>query len=901
MTPVAETKTSVGLKAKLLVSMMIAGILPLFMGMILSYIQGNKSIRNIIGSNFETLARETANKVDFAVDREISKNRQTALRPDLIRWVEQQTAAFKEADPAKIESGFIGSSLESKEATIQSVIENSGTEALVSFLTEANSESTRALFVTDTKGILIASVNNYPPIVDNRGGVMEKVLERGVYLSNIYRDKKLDDYVFELVLPIFSERKKDVEDVEPQDRKPLGLLHRVYSAKEYFAIVLESIRFGDTGHVMLIDGKGVVIDCPILPTGFQIPEKQVVQAVTLPATGWVVTQGNGHGSNEESIIGFSPLFKSDVLLEDSSGVHWHMFAWQASEELFAPTRKLLVWNSTAAVFGVVLIILIGTYAANKIIRPVRKLQTALASIGQSSATDNPDNIPKAEEVRVDANDEIGELAKAFNKMSQDLKTIRVSELKHLSEMEELLMNLAESETRITTVMNNVVDGIITIDDHGIIESFNPAAERIFGYKADEVKGKNVSLLMPEPDKSKHDEYLKNYLKTGEAKIIGFGREVVAQRKDGSTFHMDLAVGEMTLGGRRLFVGVMRDITQRISMERDLRKLSRAVEQSPSSVMITDAMGNIEYVNPNFVETSGYSYEEALGKKPSILKSGVHPPKFYQILWETILSGKEWRKEFCNRKKNGELYWELQSISPLRDADGNITHFLALKIDDTERKRAEEKLKVYTSKLERSNTIKDSLIEELQELKKKLEVSAKTDPLTGLANRRGMIEKVEYERFRFNRNKKAFAFVISDIDHFKKVNDTYGHDAGDFVLRHVAHHFKDFSRKQDVVCRWGGEEFLMLLPETDLNGAILLAEKFRARIEKEAFEHNGQVLRITMSFGLSIFEESDQDIDACIKRADKCLYIAKVSGRNRIISTINTPTSSESPEKRKTQA
>ena len=117
-----------------------------------------------------------------------------------------------------------------------------------------------------------------------------------------------------------------------------------------------------------------------------------------------------------------------------------------------------------------------------------------------------------------------------------------------------------------------------------------------------------------------------------AKIIGFGREVIAMRKDGSLFNMDLAVSEMALGGRRLFVGLMRDITQRKMMEADLRKLSRAVEQSPSSVLITDSSGRIEYVNPNFIQTSGYAYEEVIGQKPSILKSGVHPPQFYKQLW-----------------------------------------------------------------------------------------------------------------------------------------------------------------------------------------------------------------------------------------------------------------------------
>lgn len=704
-----------GLKGKLIVSMLVAGILPFILGMGLSYVQGNKSLHDVIGSNFETLARETANKIDFVIEKEIAKNRQTAEYPDIREWTEQQSKALLNETPAQMESEGVSGEL--KKNAMRGIVENNGAQTLRFFLKESShsSDSVLAFFITDTRGKPLASINDYPPLVSHQEEIVNKVLADGVYLSGVHRDKKSGAYVFKLILPIFGGqsdnrgaidgRHKSIQSPGSVNSKPMiGLLHRVYLAKQYFSPPLESIHFGDTGHVMVVDNKGVVIDCPVLPTGFQIPEEQVVRAATLPNAGWALTQGNGHGSSETSIIGFSPLFKSNALLEKSSGSRWHMFVWQASDELFAPTRKLLVWNSTAAVFGIFLIALMGTYAANKIINPIRKLQKAIGEIGRE-ATEKKQS--KIEEIRVDAEDEIGELATAFNKMSKNLKTAQASDLKHIEELEQTLMALAESETRVTTIMNNVVDGIITIDERGLIVSFNFAAERIFGYATREIIGKNVSLLIPEPDKSKHDGYIETYLKTGQAKIIGFGREVTGQRRDGSEFPMDLAVSEMSIGERRLFVGVARDITLRKSMEGDLRKLSRAVEQSPSSVMITDAQGNIEYVNPNFLQTTGYAYPEVVGKKPSILKSGIHPPQFYTHLWETILSGKEWRGEFCNRKKSGDLFWELQSISPLRDSEGNITHFLSVKIDDTERKRAETQLKLYAAELERSNdSLKD---------------------------------------------------------------------------------------------------------------------------------------------------------------------------------------------------
>src|SRR6266508_5303510 len=134
-----------------------------------------------------------------------------------------------------------------------------------------------------------------------------------------------------------------------------------------------------------------------------------------------------------------------------------------------------------------------------------------------------------------------------------------------------LQELAQAEERMRSVVNHVVDGIISIDDHGTITTFNPAAERIFGYAAAEVVGRNVSILMPEPYHGQHDGYIANYLRTGQAKIIGIGREVVGQRKDGTSFLMDLSISEVRLGDRRLFTGMVRDITERKRAEEALRE------------------------------------------------------------------------------------------------------------------------------------------------------------------------------------------------------------------------------------------------------------------------------------------------------------------------------------------
>lgn len=169
-------------------------------------------------------------------------------------------------------------------------------------------------------------------------------------------------------------------------------------------------------------------------------------------------------------------------------------------------------------------------------------------------------------------------------------------------------------------------------------------------------------------------------------------------------------------------------------------------------------------------------------------------------------------------------------------------------------------------------------QELEETNRKLDLLAGTDSLTGLLNRRQMRRRIEIEIARSERNRRPFALVMSDIDEFKSFNDRYGHECGDFALVSVANLMKDSMRKQDELARWGGEEFLLLLPETDLEGGGVVAERIREAIEGALFSNSGHKMSITMSFGVSVFDRP-QSIEGCINRADRALYAAKRKGKN----------------------
>ena len=280
---------------------------------------------------------------------------------------------------------------------------------------------------------------------------------------------------------------------------------------------------------------------------------------------------------------------------------------------------------------------------------------------------------------------------------------------------ERTAELGESTMRIQTILNTVADGIITIAQRGMVESLNPAAERLFGYAAAEVVGRNVSMLMPEPYHDQHDGYLERYRTTGEKRVIGKLREVLGRRKDGSTFPIELAVSEMQLGDERYFVGMVRDISLRKQAEalqaksvKELVDFKTALD-AHSIVATTDVRGTITYVNEQFCAISQYTREELLGQNHRIVNSGHHPQQFFRELWRTISQGRIWHGEIKNRAKDGTTYWVKTTIVPFLDEHGKPVQYITLRSDITERKDAEHNLQLAKERAELANRAKDSFL------------------------------------------------------------------------------------------------------------------------------------------------------------------------------------------------
>lgn len=291
--------------------------------------------------------------------------------------------------------------------------------------------------------------------------------------------------------------------------------------------------------------------------------------------------------------------------------------------------------------------------------------------------------------------------------------------------------------------------------------------------------------------------------------------------------------------------VLNDITKLVETEYNLQNYVDIVDKYVITSK-TDLQGYITYASASFCKISGYTKEELIGKNHNISRHPDMKKESFQDMWATIKEGKCWTGEVKNRTKDGGFYWVDTVVSPVFNLNGEICEYMAVRQDITDKKRIEE-----------------------------LSV---TDRLTGVFNRVKLDDVLENETVRFKRYGASFCVIIFDIDLFKNVNDKFGHLAGDNVLRHVACNTKKNIRETDILGRWGGEEFLIICPNTNIKGAVATAEKVRKFMESYNYPDVGKV---TASFGISEFTDDDDDKENIVRRADEALYKAKANGRNRV--------------------
>ncbi|MBF0471758.1 MAG: PAS domain S-box protein, partial [Gammaproteobacteria bacterium] len=434
-----------------------------------------------------------------------------------------------------------------------------------------------------------------------------------------------------------------------------------------------------------------------------------------------------------------------------------------------------------------------------------------------------------------------------------------------------------NEIKQYSIFKSVMDGIVIIDNKGIIVDANPAVTNLFGFNRSEMLDRNISMLMPSPEREAHDSYLQRYQATGKSSIIGVGREVMGQRKDKSLFPINLSVEKFTSAGETYFTGVIRDITaqkeaveeiiaahnelerrveerteelietnqelhelivERSKSNDQLRLFAKVFENAGEAIIITDTAERIIDVNATFSKITGFTREEAIGERPSRFSSGRHDHHFYEEMWQTISTEGSWQGEIWDRKKNGMIYPKRLSINVVRNHNNSVTHYVGIFSDITSLKQTEEKLHHL----------------------------AYNDPLTEL-NNRTMFQVLLSNTFEVAvRDGSRFALLFIDLDQFKMVNDTLGHSMGDLLLIEISQRIKKCLRKSDSVARIGGDEFTVILPHiSDPELIATVATKIISEVSLPVILADEEAT-VGASIGISIYPNDGTDIETLSKHA-----------------------------------
>ena len=613
----------------------------------------------------------------------------------------------------------------------------------------------------------------------------------------------------------------------------------------------------------------------------------------------------------------------------------------------------------------------------------------------------------------------------------------------ITQYRQVEATLRDSEARFKALFQGAPDAIIITDINSRILLVNNQTITLFGYPMDELMGNSIEIVIPERYREAYYKYQKAFIDEIETRP-GISLPLNGIRKNLREIPIEIALSPVKIPSGVIFTNIIRDLTIRKEAEEQIRLQSVALESAANGILITDCNGYIQWVNPAFTKMTGFSSDDVRGKNPRIFKSGLVAQSVFDNLWKTIQSGNIWHGELINRRKDGKIITEEQTIAPVRDNSGKIAHFIAIKQDITERKRSEEALSKRSDQIATLNRVMqalsstldiskvlDTILREIQQivpynsasvwlckddnieiiairgfldaesiigttfplssddapntqvvrtrkplivgdayssynsfqtgilakymirgwmgvpmiigdrvigmlafnkkeidyytqeqsqfalafaaqaaiaienarlysdaqkelaekiiaeeklliLQKELEEQAIRDSLTGLYNRRFLDETLSRELSRAERDKYSVSIVLLDLDHFKVFNDTYGHDVGDMMLKQLGKLLTSQVRAGDIACRYGGEEFVVVMPKASLSVARQRANDWRQRFESQILIFEGDILNATLSAGVAVYPMHGTTSEEIIRKADQAMYAAKGAGRNMVI-------------------
>ena len=430
------------------------------------------------------------------------------------------------------------------------------------------------------------------------------------------------------------------------------------------------------------------------------------------------------------------------------------------------------------------------------------------------------------------------------------RALRDSERQRL-ELESLAVDLREREGRLRSVVETAPDAIVQADAGGNIIGWNQGAARIFGYSTDEILGKSLNHLMPSRHWNAHHSAMTLLQAGAKPNLLGKIVDLTASNKRGTEFPVEMVLGSWDTPTGPHYSAIIRDISDRKRTETGLRLAASVYANSYEGIIITNADKKIVDVNPAFTRITGYSHDEAVGQTPKLLASGRHDDAFYRRMWESIVDHGFWQGEVCNRRKTGELYTEILSLSLVRDNNGALQHYIGVFSDISLLKAHEE---------------------ELHRI-------AHYDQLTGLPNRRLLADRLAQALARSRRTQRSVAVCFLDLDGFKTINDRFGHAGGDRLLVAITERLQSVLRTEDTLARLGGDEFVLLLTELAQPKECQLALDRVLAVVRDPLEIEGTFVAVTASIGVTLYPEDGADADTLLRHADQAMYLAKEVGKD----------------------
>ncbi len=421
----------------------------------------------------------------------------------------------------------------------------------------------------------------------------------------------------------------------------------------------------------------------------------------------------------------------------------------------------------------------------------------------------------------------------------------------LFQLQRTEKTLGATEEQLRLLIEGVRDySIIMLDPKGHIVSCNEGMEHTSGFCSLDIRGKHFSLFYPSEDihLGRPEHAIK--IAAAEGRYEEEGWRV---HKDGTRYWANVILTAMRdeSGNLRGFSEIARDITERKRAEESMKKLSMSVEQATDLVVLTDVEGNIEYINKAVEDISGYKKEELIGKNREVWQAGVNEEKMVQELWETVRSGKPYQGIFTNRRKDGELFYVYEVITPLKDLNENITHFVSTGRDITQQRVMEERL--------------DRLVY--------------YDALTGVPNRSLFVDRLNQGIARARYTRKIIAALVVDIDLFKFINEAYGFTTGDEVLKSITKRLLESVREGDTVARLGSDDFgILLFDVAESEDIILVVKKIMENISLP-LKTQGEEIVLTAGLGIAVHPIDGETAQDIMKNADIALTKAKQQGRN----------------------